>query len=72
MARIASPATTWLREQARPVRRLLNAGIVAGAGQAVLMCLGAWLVAHLLAGAIFHARGWAQASDHVPVMVDLA
>ncbi len=72
MARIASPATTWLREQARPVRRLLNAGIVAGAGQAVLMCLGAWLVAHLLAGAIFHARGWAQAWPVLAVLPLLA
>ncbi|HVC16170.1 MAG TPA: thiol reductant ABC exporter subunit CydD [Rhodanobacter sp.] len=50
------PVTTWLREQSRPVRRLLNAGIAAGAAQAVLICLGAWLVAHVLAEAIFAGR----------------
>lgn len=52
--------TGWLREQARPVRRLLAAGIVAGALQAVLMCVGAWLIAHVLAAAIFHGRALAQ------------
>lgn len=45
--------TTWLREQSYPVRRLLTAGIAAGAAQAVVMCGGAWLVAHVLAEAIF-------------------
>ncbi|MDE2154944.1 MAG: thiol reductant ABC exporter subunit CydD [Xanthomonadaceae bacterium] len=50
------PVTAWLREQSRPVRRLLNAGIAAGAAQAVLICLGAWLVAHVLAEAIFAGR----------------
>lgn len=58
---MASPASIWLREQARPVRRLLATGVGAGAAQAVLMCLAAWLVAHVLAGAIFHGYGWAQA-----------
>jgi len=72
MARTPSPATTWLRGQARPVRRLLSAGIAAGAGQAVLMCLGAWLVAHVLAGAIFHGRGWAQAWPVLAVLPLLA
>jgi len=52
---VISP-TTWLREQSRPVRRLLRAGIAAGAAQAVAMCAGAWLVAHVLAEAIFAAR----------------
>lgn len=46
-------ASPWLRQQARPVRRLLAGGIVAGALQAALMCLGAWLVAHGLAQALF-------------------
>jgi len=72
MARTPSPATIWLRGQARPVRRLLSAGVAAGAGQAVLMCLGAWLVAHVLAGAIFHARGWAQAWPVLAVLPLLA
>ncbi len=53
---MTSPVTGWLREQSRPVRRLLNAGIAAGAAQAVLMCIGAWLVAHVLAEAIFAGR----------------
>lgn len=53
---MASPATAWLREQSRPVRRLLGAGIAAGAAQAVLICIGAWLVAHVLAEAIFAGR----------------
>ncbi|HUW52868.1 MAG TPA: thiol reductant ABC exporter subunit CydD [Rhodanobacter sp.] len=53
---MTSPVTAWLREQSRPVRRLLNAGIAAGAAQAVLICLGAWLVAHVLAEAIFAGR----------------
>ena len=53
---MTSPVTRWLREQSRPVRRLLNVGIAAGAAQAVLMCLGAWLVAHVLAEAIFAGR----------------
>ena len=53
---MTSPVTAWLREQSRPVRRLLNAGIAAGAAQAVLMCVGAWLLAHVLAEAIFAGR----------------
>ncbi|GGA09650.1 thiol reductant ABC exporter subunit CydD [Dyella caseinilytica] len=48
-------STSWLRQQASPVRHLLVNGIVAGALQAVLMCAGAWLVAHVLSQAIFHA-----------------
>lgn len=58
---MASAANAWLREQARPVRRLLAAGVCAGATQALLTCLGAWLLAHVLAGAIFHGRGWRAA-----------
>jgi ATP-binding cassette, subfamily C, bacterial CydD len=54
--RMALTATRWLREQARPVRRLLGIGVLAGAVQAVLMCLGAWLVAHVLSQAIFASR----------------
>ncbi|WP_049621497.1 thiol reductant ABC exporter subunit CydD [Frateuria defendens] len=50
----------WLRERARPVRRLLAAGIAAGAAQAVLVCAGAWLVAYVLAQAIFAGRGLAE------------
>jgi ATP-binding cassette subfamily C protein CydD len=53
---MALTATAWLREQARPVRRLLSLGIAAGAAQAILMCLGAWLVARLLSQAIFASR----------------
>lgn len=49
-------ASQWLRQQARPVQRLLAKGIVAGATQAALMCLGAWLIAHVLAAAIFASR----------------
>jgi ATP-binding cassette, subfamily C, bacterial CydD len=47
-------STAWLRQQARPVRHLLITGIGAGSLQAVLMCTGAWLVAHVLTQAIFH------------------
>lgn len=50
---MASPSTRWLQQQARPVRRLLATGVIAGAAQAVVMCLGAWLVARVLAQAIF-------------------
>ncbi|WP_426689615.1 thiol reductant ABC exporter subunit CydD [Rhodanobacter ginsengiterrae] len=51
-----SSTTAWLREQSRPVRRLLATGIAAGVAQAAATCVGAWLVAHVLAGAIFAAR----------------
>lgn len=54
---MTSSSSAWLREQSRPVRRLLTTGIAAGAAQAVLMCAGAWLVAHVLAEAIFAGRG---------------
>ncbi|WP_329742227.1 thiol reductant ABC exporter subunit CydD [Dyella sp. A6] len=52
-----SAPSAWLREQARPVRHLLTRGMLAGAAQAVLMCLGAWLVAHALSAAIFGGQG---------------
>ncbi|MEO8838911.1 MAG: hypothetical protein ABI351_09380, partial [Herbaspirillum sp.] len=50
-------SSTWLREQSRPVRSLLTTGIAAGAAQATLMCIAAWLMAHVLAEAIFVGRG---------------
>lgn len=53
---MAPTATSWLRQQAHPVRRLLSMGVIAGAVQAALMCLGAWLVARVLAQAIFESR----------------
>lgn len=53
---MAISPTAWLREQSHPVRCLLTAGIAAGSAQAVLMCGGAWLVAHVLAEAIFAGR----------------
>jgi ATP-binding cassette subfamily C protein CydD len=43
----------WLRAQARPLRGRLAKGVAAGGAQALLMCLGAWLVTHALAQAIF-------------------
>lgn len=64
--------TTWLREQSRPVRRLLTAGIVAGAVQAVLMCGGAWLVAHVLAQVIFAGRRLGELWPAVAVLPLLA
>jgi ATP-binding cassette, subfamily C, bacterial CydD len=69
---MASPATAWLREQSRPVRRLLGAGIAAGAAQAVLMCIGAWLVAHVLAEAIFAGRRLADLWPAIAVLPLLA
>lgn len=50
-------SSVWLREQSHPVRRVLAIGIAAGAAQAMLMCAGAWLVAYVLAQAIFTGRG---------------
>lgn len=65
-------AAVWLREQARPVRRLLGAGIAAGMAQAVLMCCGAWVLAHVLAGAVFHDRGWSVAWPWLLALLALA
>lgn len=53
---MAQAPGTWLWQQARAVRRLLAGGVLMGAMQAALMCAGAWLIARLLAQAIFHAR----------------
>ncbi len=49
--------SSWLREQARPVRRLLAEGVAAGGVQAVLLCVGAWLMAWMLARAVLAGRG---------------
>lgn len=49
--------SAWLREQARPVRRLLVAGVIAGGAQAVLLCVAAWLMAWVLARAVLGERG---------------
>ncbi len=48
-----SIAPNWLRAQARPLRRRLGKSVAAGSAQALLMCGGAWLIAHVLARAIF-------------------
>jgi ATP-binding cassette subfamily C protein CydD len=49
-------ASSWLRSRARSIRRPLLCGTAAGAAQALLMCGGAWLLAHVLAQSIFHGR----------------
>ncbi|MET0256039.1 MAG: thiol reductant ABC exporter subunit CydD [Luteibacter sp.] len=49
-------ASSWLRSRARSIRVPLLRGTAAGAAQALLMCAGAWLVAHVLARSIFHGR----------------
>lgn len=67
-----SAANAWLREQARPVRALLGSGIAAGLLQAALMCLGAWMLAHVLAGAVFHGRGWSVAWPWLLALLALA
>lgn len=51
-----SVSSTWLRDQSRPVRGLLATGVAAGAAQAVLMCIGAWIMARVLTQAIFTGR----------------
>jgi len=65
-------AAAWLREQARPVRKLLARGLLAGTLQAVLMCVGAWLVAHALAGAIFGGQGLARLWPVLAILPALA
>lgn len=45
--------TDWLKAEARPARHLLAAGVAASAGQGVLLCAGAWLLASTLTRAIF-------------------
>ncbi len=62
----------WLREQARPVRRLLAAGVAAGGAQAVLLCVGAWLMAWLLAHAVLAGRGLGDLWPAVAVLVAIA
>lgn len=52
-------ASAWLKTRARPVRGLLGAGVLVGAGQGVLICAGAWLIAYLLSRAIFDGAGLA-------------
>lgn len=52
-------ASAWLKSRARPVRGLLGAGVLAGGGQGVLTCAGAWLIAYLLSLAIFDGAGLA-------------
>ena len=63
--------SSWLREQARPVRRLLASGVVAGGAQALLLCLGAWLVAHVLARAVLAGQGLAELWPGVAALVPL-
>ncbi|NII53814.1 thiol reductant ABC exporter subunit CydD [Luteibacter sp. SG786] len=53
-------AADWLRQQAQPVRRLLRNAISYGAAQSVLVCAIAWLVAQVLAQAIFAHAGLAD------------
>ncbi len=69
---MTSVASAWLRDQARPVRALLGTGIAAGLLQAALMCLGAWMLAHVLAGAIFHGRRWSMAWPWLLALLALA
>ena len=61
----------WLRDQARPVRRLLVSGVVAGGAQAVLLCVGAWLVARVLARAVLAGQGLGELWPYVAVLVAL-
>jgi len=53
-------ANDWLRQQAQPVRGLLRAAIGYGATQSLLLCAMAWLVAQVLALAIFEHVGLAD------------
>jgi ATP-binding cassette subfamily C protein CydD len=64
--------TTWLREQVRPVRRLLVAGIASGGVQAVLVCVGAWLVAHVLDRAVLAGGGLTRLWPFVAALVLIA
>ncbi len=64
--------SSWLRDQARPVRRLLAAGVAAGGAQAVLVCVGAWLVAHVLAQAVLAGGGLARLWPFVALLVVIA
>ncbi len=53
---MTASTSSWLREQARPTHRLLALGVTAGVVQAVLLCFGAWLMAHMLAQAVLAGR----------------
>ncbi|TAL85934.1 MAG: thiol reductant ABC exporter subunit CydD [Rhodanobacter sp.] len=53
---MTASTSSWLREQARPAHRLLAFGVTAGVAQAILLCVGAWLVAHMLAQAVLTGR----------------
>ncbi|MEO7067133.1 MAG: thiol reductant ABC exporter subunit CydD [Rhodanobacter sp.] len=64
--------TSWLREQARPVRRLLTAGVAAGGAQAVLLCIGAWLMAWVLARAVLAGHGIADLWPAVAALLVIA
>lgn len=55
-----SPTLRWLDEQLKPARRHFMQGIGAGVLQSLLMCLAAWLIAHLLDRAIFGHAGLRQ------------
>ncbi len=63
--------SSWLREQARPVRSLLASGVAAGVMQALLVCVGAWLVAHALAQAVLGGQGLAQLWPGVAALLPL-
>ncbi|MBB3228257.1 ATP-binding cassette subfamily C protein CydD [Luteibacter sp. Sphag1AF] len=56
---MSTNAPSWLRARARPLRSLLTRGIAAGTAHALLVCAGAWLIAHVLAQAIFADRALA-------------
>ncbi len=48
-----APVTAWLRQQGGSVRSLLLRSVVCGLLQALLVCVGAWLLAYVLTRAIF-------------------
>jgi len=50
-------AARWLRARAAPVRRLLNVAVGFGTAHAVVVCVIAWLLAHVLSRAIFGSAG---------------
>ena len=64
--------SAWLREQARPVRRLLTTGVIAGSLQAVLLCLGAWLMAWTLAQAVLGERTLADLWPAIAALLVIA
>ncbi len=64
--------SSWLREQARPVRLLLATGVAAGGAQAVLLCVGAWLMAWVLARAVLAGSGLTDLWPAVAALVVIA